>query len=103
MSQTLCQDLIWDYLTKLLEQCKLWRMVQAPVWTLGDRLRKSREVAGMTREEMADRLGTTKASVWNWENDVSKPRDVLATTQEWADLTQVEVEWIRSRCSSFDW
>ena len=76
-----------------------------PEWTLGDRLRKAREVANLSREEMAARLAaagirTTTASVWNWENDVSRPRDVLGTTYIWAEICGVNVEWLRSKCPS---
>lgn len=84
--------------------------VLEPTWTLGDRFRKAREMAGLSREEMAKKLTafdpdikTTKASVWNWEADVSRPRDVLATTYAWAEITGVNVEWLRSRCSSGEW
>ena len=65
-----------------------------PQWTLGDRLTKARQVAHISREEMAAQLGTTKGSVWNWENDVSRPRDIIDTTRRWSDLTGVSIEWI---------
>jgi DNA-binding XRE family transcriptional regulator len=42
-----------------------------PVWTLGDRLRKAREHAGLTVDEMAEVLEVSDRTVRNYENDVS--------------------------------
>jgi DNA-binding transcriptional regulator YiaG len=40
---------------------------------LGDRLRKHRLDLGLHQNEVATRLGVTESSIWNWENQRSKP------------------------------
>lgn len=45
-----------------------------PRWTLGDRLRKAREYAGVSREELADDLDVTPRTISNYETDHSRPR-----------------------------
>ena len=42
--------------------------------TFGDRLAGAREAAGMTQAELARRLGVKKATIADWENDLSEPR-----------------------------
>lgn len=72
--------------------------LDTPVWTLGDRLRKAREHAGLNQQEMADALGVTRGTLAGYEHDVREPRRavVVAVSQ----LTGVAVEWlegVRSR------
>lgn len=40
---------------------------------LGDNLRKLRAAAGLTQVELANKLGVTKQSVSNWENENIQP------------------------------
>ena len=40
-----------------------------PTFTLGDRLRKAREVAGLSIDDMADELGTSTKTVYSYEGD----------------------------------
>lgn len=65
-----------------------------PVWSLGDRLRKAREHAGLSRDELADKLGVKKNSLWNWETNASQPRDLLDVVERWAQATGVPAAWI---------
>ncbi len=65
-----------------------------PQWSLGDRLQKAREHAGLTRDELAERLGVKKNSLWNWEADASRPRDLLDLLNKWAKETNVPVQWL---------
>jgi site-specific DNA recombinase len=41
--------------------------------TIGDHIRRKRLVLKLTQEQVAERLGVTAASVYNWESDDSKP------------------------------
>jgi transcriptional regulator with XRE-family HTH domain len=76
-----------------------------PMWTLGDRLAKSREHAGLEQADMAERLGVSAAAVSTWETDRRRPRDLLAVVRRWSEETRVAEGWIlgldkRSRCFS---
>lgn len=60
-----------------------------PKWTLGDRLAKARkDVAHLSVRDMADRLGVTKNTVSNWENEVTTPRRYAV--EAWATITGVD-------------
>lgn len=82
-----------------------------PVWSLGDRLAKSRKMAGIRPEEMAARLGYSRktSKMSRWENDHEIPR--MAVIVAWAQITGVDAEWlldgldptVRSRCFGPDW
>lgn len=62
------------YLQKLLEF--VWEMKQMEI---GSIIRKYRKEAGLTQEEMANRLGVTAPAVNKWENGNTKPDiDLLA-------------------------
>jgi transcriptional regulator with XRE-family HTH domain len=41
--------------------------------TIGDHIRRKRLSLKLTQEQVAERLGVTTASIYNWENDDSKP------------------------------
>lgn len=73
-----------------------------PVWTLGDRLRKARDFAGITSTDMAGRLGVSRNTITNYENDHTSP-SVLAV-RAYATETGVDIDWLtdgaRSRCFS---
>lgn len=79
---------------------------QEPVWTLGERLTKAREHAGISRDEMADRLGVTERTIRNYENDAV--RITRATVLAYSAETRVPFGWIvegldvRSRCFLVD-
>jgi len=44
------------------------------VRTLGDELRRRRLELGLLEREVADRLGVSEASVWQWERNRTKPQ-----------------------------
>jgi transcriptional regulator with XRE-family HTH domain len=63
-----------------------------PAWTLGDRLRKAREHAGLSQAELAWQIGIARSSIVNYESDRSAPgRPVLLS---WALCTGVRVPWL---------
>lgn len=68
--------------------------LEVPTWTLGDRLRKAREHAGIKREAMAAVFGVTPGAISHWENDRQRPRDLLAVANGWAVETGVPVQWL---------
>lgn len=69
-----------------------------PDWTLGDRLRKARELCGYTQREMANLLGISQRAVSNYEKagdpiqDGRIPRS--QTVMAWAMATGVNVQWL---------
>jgi transcriptional regulator with XRE-family HTH domain len=44
------------------------------VRTLGDELRRRRLELGLLQREVADRLGVSKGSVWQWERNRTEPQ-----------------------------
>lgn len=63
-----------------------------PTWTLGDRLRKAREHAGLKQTELADEIGIGRSSIINYESDKAvPPRPVLLA---WAVRCAVPYEWL---------
>jgi transcriptional regulator with XRE-family HTH domain len=77
-----------------------------PEWTVGDRLRKARESAGIGVAEMALRLGVSRNTITNYEHDHRAPS--LRALREWSAITGVPISWliegdepeVRSRCFS---
>lgn len=69
--------------------------------TLGDRLRKSRSVAGLTPQEMASIIGKSHAAVTAYERDQRSPG--LDTIQKWAEITEVPPDWLAFGQSSTKW
>lgn len=65
-----------------------------PEWTVGDRLRKARGVAGLTTSELADRIGVSKATVTNAESGRHRARRI--TLNAWAMATGVSVRWLET-------
>ena len=63
-----------------------------PQWTLGDRLRKAREFAGLQQTELAAEIGVGRSSIINYEkNHAQPPRSVLIA---WALRCAVDYEWL---------
>src|SRR2546430_467887 len=63
---------------------------QVPEFTLGDRLRKSREAAGLKQEEMAEIMGVSPATISNWENGLRRPKTgEFELVKRWAEETCV--------------
>lgn len=64
-----------------------------PRWTLGDRLRKAREHAGLKQTELAQATGISRASIVSYETGRTIPsRPALLS---WALATGVSLEWLR--------
>jgi transcriptional regulator with XRE-family HTH domain len=66
--------------------------MNAPVWTLGDRLRKARETVELTQQELADLVGTSKKTIARYEANAGGNRVDLLT--RWAQETAVDLGWI---------
>lgn len=68
-------------------------------WTIGDRMRKARDVAGISQTEMAALLtargfkcsGSTTVSSWEGGK---QPRRFMDVMQAWADITEVDRDWL---------
>lgn len=62
-----------------------------PTWSLVDRLRKSREAAGLTQQQLAKALGVSRRTLVTYErNDQLKRRVLMA----WALATGVPLAWL---------
>lgn len=62
-----------------------------PAWTRGDRLRKARESAGLSQQELADAIGISRRSVSAYESNGTTKRPVLLS---WALLCHVPMAWL---------
>lgn len=60
--------------------------------TFGDRLAGAREAAGMTREQLAHRLGVKVKTVAAWEDDLREPR--ANRLQMLAGMLSVSIMWM---------
>ncbi len=60
--------------------------------TLGDRLAGAREAAGMTRMDLAQRLGLKLSMVERWEEDLAEPR--AHRLQMLSGLLGVSLTWL---------
>lgn len=80
--------------------------VKVPEWTTSDRLRKAREEAGLSVDTMAHELGVSRNTVTNYERHPGKRGIPHAVVRVWADVCDVDLEWVetgagsRSRCFS---
>lgn len=86
-----------------------------PEFTAADRLRKAREVTGLSQGDFADQLGVSKGTIVNYETRPDHPRRPLIVAR-WAQYTGVDAAWLdpdpavidltedlRSRWSSGGW
>jgi len=64
-----------------------------PEITLGWRLRISMEEAGIKRDEMALRMGVTKATITRWTHDIGSPPRAIYL-ERWAEVTGVPLAWL---------
>lgn len=65
-----------------------------PVWTLGDRLRKAREDAGLSQAELAAAISVSRNTVGNAELGERVP--LAITLRAWSEVTGVPLEWLRT-------
>ena len=63
-----------------------------PTWTVGDRLRKAREAAGLRQVDLCTQLHVARATIAGWENDQHKP--TFLAIERWAQITGVPVNWL---------
>ena len=63
-----------------------------PEWTLADRLRKARDLAGYSQAELATATGISQRSIIRYERGQAEPRrpELLA----WATACHVKYEWL---------
>jgi transcriptional regulator with XRE-family HTH domain len=63
-----------------------------PQWTVGDRMKKAREHAGLKQADMAERTGIGRSTMPTYETGkVIPPKKVLIA---WAMATGVPFEWL---------
>ena len=65
-----------------------------PQFTMGDRLRKAREMAGVESGEFADQIGVSRNTVTNYERDKVAPRKIVLNA--WALRTGVPLSWLQT-------
>ncbi|WP_408898657.1 helix-turn-helix domain-containing protein [Nocardioides sp. R1-1] len=65
-----------------------------PEWTLGDRLRKSMDLAGMGVGEMAEAFGVSRETVSRWLGDRTRPKK--STLWMWAAGCGVDLQWLET-------
>lgn len=63
-----------------------------PTFTLGDRLRKAREVTGMSQVEFAEHIGIGRSTVQSYENGTTSPKQIAL--KAWAMATGVPFHWL---------
>lgn len=68
------------------------RWYAADVATFGDRLAGAREAAGLTQEDLAQRLGVRLTTLQNWEDDLAEPRG--NRLQMLAGMLNVSLSWL---------
>jgi transcriptional regulator with XRE-family HTH domain len=67
--------------------------ISVPTWTIGDRLKKARQVAGVSTIEMAAELGVTHSTVSRIERDEGGPPKQSYLTV-WALRCGVSRHWL---------
>lgn len=67
---------------------------RVPQWSLGDRLRKARESAGLNQAELAERLGVARMTVSRSESGSTEPMRVVV--RAWALATGVPLMWLET-------
>lgn len=65
-----------------------------PRFTMGDRLRKARELTGLDQAAFAREIGVSRNTVGNAETDSVRVRRI--TLRAWAMRTGVPVEWLET-------
>jgi transcriptional regulator with XRE-family HTH domain len=66
-----------------------------PTFTRGDRLRKARELTGLSQDEFARQLEVSRSTITNYERDRStRVRPIML--RAWSVATGVSVEWLET-------
>lgn len=66
-----------------------------PEWSLGDRLRKAREHAGLSQTRLGAEIGVSLASVMRYETGKNIPRRPVLLL--WALATGIDLNWLLGR------
>jgi len=74
-------------------------VIENETWTLTDRLRKSRLLAGLEQAEIAAALGVARNTVSNWEHGRSEPP--ASAFVRWSRATGVPLEWLAEGVSDY--
>lgn len=64
----------------------------ALTFTLGNRLAKARKAAGLTQEQIGERLGLGARSIARYENDHATPYEAIVIA--WSVVTGAPIEWL---------
>lgn len=54
---------------------------------LGERIKLARQAAGISQEELAEKIGTKQTQVWRWESNRAEPR--ISFLKKIAEVTGV--------------
>lgn len=65
-----------------------------PEWTLGWRMLRALEHAGVKVEDIADEIGVSRATVSRWTHDKGPVREIYL--RHWALRTGVDFDWLRT-------
>ena len=65
-----------------------------PEFTLGDRLRKAREVSGMEMQDLAALIDIHRQSVARYEQGIAVPKQHVLLS--WSMVTGIDLQWIVS-------
>jgi transcriptional regulator with XRE-family HTH domain len=65
-----------------------------PTWTVGERLRKAREDAGYTQEQLAQEISVSKRQIIHYERNEKMP--TRGDFVLWQFATQVPIEWLKT-------
>lgn len=66
-----------------------------PTWTLGDRLAKARETAGIGVQQMARLLDISRNTVTNWEHGRADP--TRSAVMAYSTITNVPMWWLEGQ------
>lgn len=66
-----------------------------PEFTLGDRLRKARELMGMDQAPFAEHIGVSRGTVSNYERGLTEHYKPIVL-RAWALASGVPLEWLES-------
>ncbi|MCB4209178.1 helix-turn-helix domain-containing protein [Arthrobacter sp. UM1] len=65
-----------------------------PTWSIGDRLRKARELAGFDQGQLANALDISRNTVSNYEKGNVEPRKIVL--KAWSFTTGVSLTWLET-------
>ena len=67
-----------------------------PEWTITDRLRKARENAGLSPEQLAHDIDVSRATVYNYESPAYERKRRPIALKAWAVRCGVPYEWVKA-------